>query len=524
MASDESGPKISVPIHPPLVALFFVVGVYAANVDMVPLSNLIVPLLVAASFALCTWAIGALAWRDVRRGAVAASGFIVLFATYSFVVTWMSKNLDWIPVLPLWWCLTLVVTFLLSWKVVWTKFFNVVSVFLLAVAMAQAMLVILKAGHVASSSGATQGWARPATDSRTDIYYIVLDGFGRTDQLARVMGSTDTEFVKGLQSRGFFVAKGSHSNYCQTELSVASSLNFEFIQDLYSTKPTDTSRAPLEQLVNNNRAAHALRELGYKSIAVTTGFPPLGSLGADTEMDNAPGWTLIETALLQMTPLRTSSALGPMFDQRRRLLNRAFEELTSLGPPDLQPKFVIAHILAPHPPFVFGPNGEPERSRHLYGFWDGSDYMTYAGTAEDYRVGYSGQAVYVGKRILEIVDAILRNPGPKPVIILQGDHGSKLHLDQNRIEKTDLNEVFSNLTAVYGPKSVIDRLYPSVTPVNLFRIVFEGLFNAHLPLKPDESFYSPFEKPYEFTDVTQRLGSTSGWAQRIPTDTATARN
>src|SRR5215211_254514 len=65
--------------------------------------------------------------------------------------------------------------------------------------------------------------------SPPDIYYIILDGYGRQDVLEEVYGYRNEEFLSYLRSRGFFVADEAHSNYIQTPLSLSSSLNFDYI-------------------------------------------------------------------------------------------------------------------------------------------------------------------------------------------------------------------------------------------------------------------------------------------------------
>jgi hypothetical protein len=126
-------------------------------------------------------------------------------------------------------------------------------------------------------------------------------------------------------------------------------------------------------------------------------------------------------------------------------------------------------------------------------------------TRADYRNGYIGQATYIGKQILNCLDAILESDGPKPVILIQGDHGSKMRLDQESLERTDINECFPNLSSFYVPESVRTRLYDGITPVNTFRVLFDGLFGENYPLLPDKSWYSTFPKPYDFTDVTGKI-------------------
>jgi hypothetical protein len=103
------------------------------------------------------------------------------------------------------------------------------------------------------------------------------------------------------------------------------------------------------------------------------------------------------------------------------------------------------------------------------------------------------------------------------VILIQGDHGPKGHLDQDSSAGSDLNEVFGILSAYRVPPEVRTLLYPGITPVNSFRAILDGLFGEHLPFLPDKSYFSPWTKPLSLEDVTGRLGeskSSGGVQQR----------
>lgn len=110
-----------------------------------------------------------------------------------------------------------------------------------------------------------------------------------------------------------------------------------------------------------------------------------------------------------------------------------------------RPKFVFAHILAPHPPFIFGENGEAAK----HGDCNGLDGSLFKGTAEDYRNGYPKQMAYISKKIQEAVDEILAKSNPPPIIIIQGDHGSSMLLDWESPKNSCLRERTSILNAYY---------------------------------------------------------------------------
>ncbi|MEJ2562143.1 MAG: hypothetical protein P8Z42_05575, partial [Anaerolineales bacterium] len=88
------------------------------------------------------------------------------------------------------------------------------------------------------------------------------------------------------------------------------------------------------------------------------------------------------------------------------------------------------------------------------------------------------------------VEAILSKPGTPPVIILQADHGPRSLLDWKSPSPQAIHETFSILNAYCFPGKSTDTLYPGISPVNSFRILFNLYFGMDYSLLPDESYYS----------------------------------
>lgn len=493
------------PFYPLIVAAFPVVSVYSANLAYVPVAHLWRPLLatLAATAVLCLLAGTAL--RSAARGAAAGTILVLCVFGYSWATDRLMGLLYGFSSFAMWAVITTALVALAAWKVTRTQALNVLATFLAVVALANVglRLVQLRTLGARAPRAALSGGT---TADRPDILYIILDGYGRSDAVRRAIGYDDSAFVEGLRKRGFYVAERSRANYCQTELSLASSLNMGFIPDLLpNVKPGTEERKPLANLIEDNEVARRLRSRGYRFVAVTSGFPPVSFERADLRLEDRTGGTMVESALLRMTPFATPSIVESQFEVRRHRLLTAFENLKSLAAPTPAPRFVVAHILAPHPPFVFGPNGERRARKGGFGYFDGSDYMTFVGNPAEYRRGWAGQAEFVGKEMLRVLDRLLAGRGPKPLIVIQGDHGSKVGLDQNDLAKTDLHECFPILNAYRVPDAVRRDLRPDITPVNTFRTILRDLFGDDLPPLPDRSWYSRYATPYDFTDVTDRI-------------------
>ena len=110
-----------------------------------------------------------------------------------------------------------------------------------------------------------------------------------------------------------------------------------------------------------------------------------------------------------------------------------------------------------------------------------------------YQRGYAAQLGYLNRRVLAVVDEILARSGPDslPVIILQGDHGPA-SLYGMGYDPAFIRERMAILNAYFIPPDVHCELYDTITPVNTFRVLFNGLFDARLPLAPDESHFSSY--------------------------------
>lgn len=494
-------------IYPPLAAAFPVLAVFSANLSLCPLRDLWRPLGIAVGVASLIWLVASLVCRSAERGAAAATVVIISCFLYGKLDDYCSRQS--LATAPIWTAATIAVAALAAWKWRWHRPLNVLSTFMVLSSVGSILFGYAKIARDEARLAPQTALHSTGAAQRPDIYYVILDGYGRSDQLKRVMSFDNTSFLGELEKRGFYVAPESHSNYVQTELSLSSSLNLDFIPRLLPQQPKDSDdRAPLDRLASHNAVAKYLRSIGYEYIAITTGFPALKFVDADLHLGRAHRISLLESAMMAMTPIAGGGyAVDSEYEDRRNLLTAAFANLRTEGTgSSIKPRFVFAHILAPHPPFVFNADGTTRPKSHGgFGYWDGSDYYASGNTKLDYRDGYVNQAKYVDTQTLATLDAILAKPGPKPIILLQGDHGSKLGLSQNSLAKTDLTECMSNLMAYEVPDEVRTKLYSDITPVNSFRIILSTLFGANLPNQPDRSWFSTFDEPYNFVEVTDRL-------------------
>ena len=299
------------------------------------------------------------------------------------------------------------------------------------------------------------------------------------------------EFTSGLEDLGFYVAQCSQSNYGHTSLSLTSALNMEYIQILLQDVPEKDFNYWLRPNFRHSQICTYLEKRGYSTIAFYSGyhwgewddadyyFPvdsppqaqscpmiriePFEELLADTTLvrvisDVNPTWegqledqiygacqNLSQIwARLSGAPDNSSSipqpapnfSFGASHELHREYVLSVLDTLPNV-PKIPGPKFVFVHLISPHPPFVFGPNGED------IDLEVGVDMDDPSVRKEVYRVGYPGQIQYINKRMLEILPLLIENSSSPPIIILQGDHGL--------IDYGNLEARMSILNAYYLP-------------------------------------------------------------------------
>jgi len=172
---------------------------------------------------------------------------------------------------------------------------------------------------------------------------------------------------------------------------------------------------------------------------------------------------------------------------------------------DLQPVYLFAHILAPHPPRTFTSScAEITSSRS----GDGNPALTFWGDKD----GYIRDLECTNSEVLALVDDIVERD-PSAVILVHGDHGTAFAVDWSLAidawPDRQIEERFAILMAVRLPKPCTSYLYPSLSPVNLYRVVFACLGRVEPQMKPDILYVSPFEKHLDY-------GKAHPYRQSIP--------
>lgn len=514
-------------VHPFLLAAYPILWLYSNNVSEASPGELVGPiaLVLGASGLIWGGAFGLL--RNARKAGLVTSILLVLFFGLSPVQEGTNQLLYylstfWVPyhgpirsanyVFAAMALLSLAACYLVVGRLKDTgPLTGILNVFSIALTLA-AMVSIVWASSP-SLSGEHARWnPRPITRleepaTKPDIYYIILDTYARRDVMKALFDFDIQPFLDRLERKGFYIADQATANYCQTRLCLSSSLNAQYIDEIARGRGNDLTG--LAECIGRNNVIETLRPLGYKYVSFSSGFAETEHPRSDLYL--TPSYlpfTGFQRLLITTTPFGSLLPVPKSLDRFETIRERvlyALEHLPDVAD-DPESTFTFAHFMCPHPPFLFGENGEDIRDRDNAPYrGEGKKFDGLTSETNVYQRGFRDQSIFITKRIEETIDRILAKSKTPPIILLQSDHGSGMNLDTSRLEKTDLMERMTILSASYFPERRYDRLYESISPVNTFRVVFNTFFGANLSLLADRSFFSTWEEPYKFYDVTRQV-------------------
>ena len=509
------------PLHPFLFALFPVLFLYSHNIGEVPGRMVWLPLVLAAALALAVWLLSGAALRDGKKAALVASLFVVLFFSFGHAHNRVSGT-PYVYLIYFLWPAAFLAGGFLSVRTRrdlanLTGLLNAVSAILVFISLANIGVYAYKERDgteyfAGGTNSELMEAGAAAAGELPDIYFIVLDGYGRADMLEEIYGLDNSDFLGFLSERGFYVAERSIANYCQTGLAFSSILNFEYLDAFVSTiGETSQNRDIMNTLVAESRLLKFLKKRGYTVAAFESGRPETELKGADLYLTSGRTLNIFQVELINTTPvpLFTSmiSAMGArdQIDQHRdRILYilKNHPEMTE----EPGPTFVFAHVEAPHPPFVFGPDGEKVVYETTFNDFD-ANWLIRRGrlTFSEYLKAYAEQVTFINKEVKKAVEGILSRSERPPVIIILGDHGPRSMLVWHDPDDTFYGESLTNLSAFYLPGGATELLYEEISPVNVFRIVLNRYFGTDLEVLPDRSFFSTAYYLYKFIDVTDKV-------------------
>lgn len=500
---------VSFPFYPIFLSVYPVLFLWSVNVGQILPNILVRSLLISIGLGLVFFLACFALLRNLRRAALASAWFIVILFTYghfyaliediSVAGFYIGRHRYFLLFLAL--LTPLVIILVARVRKDLRNITILINLIVLAMVVLAAVPIIdyeIRYGSrvfTEKKRGAVADILAP--DGAPDVYYIILDGYARSDVLAETFQYNNQKFIDALKEMEFYIPECAYSNYTTTIPSLSSAMNMEYLEDLgireeALTQLFDPSLAPL---MIGNKVQQEFARMGYKIAAFHGYTPALDLRDADYYFNveiqhkranllamrnfermylrttlfrplvevyeaNEHGLDFLPDFMLDILYSRTDYGPYILTDiQWRDESEFSFSVLPTI--PQLPgKKFVYAHFYTTHKPYVFNRDGGflPQSLRE-------DDYEGYINTVE-----------YASTRMLEILEKLIQESPVKPIIILQADHGTGVltGVPHNKI-----------LNAYYFPDQDYSRLYSTITPVNTFRVVLNQFFHQNYPLLPD---------------------------------------
>jgi len=342
-----------------------------------------------------------------------------------------------------------------------------------------------------SSTGSSQ-LSKSQISTTPNIYLVLLDAYSRKDTLAE-LGFDNSKFIDFLKTKDFFVADKSNANYISTRLSLFTLYMMKYPEAHITYKSPELN----EVLKGKNSVISKFRSLGYTHVRMgpNQSFPQDCSGIEDVCLykinevnGTAYGYGNIFIHLLSMSPLLK---LIKYFDLLSNLTNpdryvkatikNADESLQNRANQLQGPLFVEINVWQPHAPYLFQEDCDrrPEIIVGLNAWVDSS------------KKAYIDEIVCANIQLIDFVNNITRID-EKGIVIIMSDHGHSFFFDrETKVEdysEASMRARLSNLVTAKLPSHCSQYLYSSITPVNIFPIVFACLKNVQPTLLNDLSF------------------------------------
>ncbi len=284
--------------------------------------------------------------------------------------------------------------------------------------------------------------------SHPNIYYLLFDEYAGFNQIKNRFGYDNSEFAAWLEERGFTVSYDSHNESTHTEVVTTNIVNLEYKATLSTDNSIDSRKdSPLFNL---------LKKYGYQ----IAGGPGTEFYGLEPVFETSAGTAQTIEGNTAADLVLGNSILYPFFERKDdKLANEIMSSFDVLKHPEQYPlsnTFVLAHLNAPHIPYVFQADGTINTHTNLYNQSTPFYYVQYHH--------------FVTGQIKEIAEAIL-NADPNAVIILTSDHGCRYMTDTPFEERTDI------LNAVYYQGEKIEEIQ-GLSAVNTLRCVLNRLLGT----------------------------------------------
>ncbi|HET7471763.1 MAG TPA: hypothetical protein VFJ71_01435 [Candidatus Limnocylindrales bacterium] len=503
--------------HPVFVAAYPVLFLWSSNLEEVPASDVLPPLVSIVGAAILVTLALSVVLGDRARAALIVTPVVLALLTYGHAV-------DLVP-LPgtihrLGWAALIGLAAFAAWRLSDARLLaldravSIVAIVLVGLTLTSIVPFEIQSATAAPAPDVTA--ARPlATQTaaqKRDVYWLVFDRYP-SDRAIKLQFGLDNELTAWLRDHGFQVLTDSHANYLTTALSLATTANLRPLDQLTAgTTPGASFLDRVYDSLQDSLVARQFKALGYRYIHVGSWYGPTRvDRGADVSL-NASGASDFSSVLLAKSALPLAfRALGVTEQTFSKNYQHGKYELDRLDGlvNEAGPKFVWAHVLLPHPTYVFDT--------------DGSYIPLAKSKALGEKEAWRRQTAYANRRLEAFLGSLLALPEDRrPIVILQADEGHRFNVaatdegedkgsfDWATATPDQLEIKFGILNAWYVPGGGL-QLDPRMTAINTFPTLFDGYFGLDYPRLPDRVLTSIGNVNRNvLLDITDRLPSLRG--------------
>ena len=522
-------------IHPFLVGIFPILIIYSQNIGRVEITELFLPVIIIVGLTIGLYYFLKLILKNENKSAIIVTLILIMLFSYGHIYYLLSdvmidefdigQNRYLIPAFGL--VLGISIFFIIRARRVFdnaTSILNVISIVFIIVAISNVALVGAEITSCDKCSNQEffyeardfSGYFEPhkflisENQELPDVYYLILDEYARNDALLEYHDFSNHELTEFLEKKGFHIAKNSFANYPMSVQSIPAIMNMDYINFLADEIGTEVRNyKPLNGknygLYPNNMVIKNFKEMDYKIITFNTFALHLHENPLADKTFCHRDKFLLDNRLADV--LARTSIFGYYIErwaegELRQATLCAFENFGNAGNVFDEPVFVWAHVMLPHPPWIFGPNGEEITPGKPLLITDNPEFRD---SGWEPKRQYIQQVQFANKKTIEVVENILEN-NRNAIIIIQGDHGTAWETNWMEPSKEDAWQRLRNFDAIYFPdKDKRDLLLDDRTLVNTFRTVFNAYYESNYELLENKMYWGWNAKPYYFEEMTQYL-------------------
>ncbi len=383
--------------------------------------------------------------------------------------------------------------------------------------------------QLASQAKVTDSTAKP------DIYYIVLDDYTNQTVLKTQFNFDNADFTNFLNKNQFYQNPDAHNNYPYTTMSVAATLSANYHTNLVQKFANSALQIlyPYHLSIRYAPVIQKLKSLGYSYYHIGSWYEasdqaPLADhyyqkngqltvFNKQITLDSFAQNELTQGLYSQFIKLGLKMGHNAIINYSEQpgidMVQDQLRTLKTLAAEQAGGRFIFAHVLVPHEPYYFMPDGSlsPNSDADNVG--------------EPVKQKYVDQIKFINGQMQTVINQIIKTGNDKSVIVMQSDEGpypmelndedfNGREIDDEVAAGSMLNWSDTSIAMKYGalaayrvPGANQQDFDKAGDGINIFRLVFNTYFNDNLGYLP-RCYYGYADgrnHAFAFTDITKRV-------------------